>query len=369
MSEPRKIRYAVVGLGNIAQAAVLPAFRHAKENSKLVALVSSDDQKLSELSGRYAVPHTGRYEDLERVLELSRADAVYVAVPNSRHRDIVVRAANCGVHSLCEKPLATTEDDAWTMIDTCRENDVRLMVGYRLHFEAANLRAIEIARSGQLGELRLFTSVFCHQVREGDIRTSATLGGGALFDLGIYCINAARNLFREEPVEVFASMTMGTDPRFVEVDEMTSCVMRFSRGRIAQFTASQGAASVSSFRLAGSNGNLRVDEAYSYTDEIREELLVDGRREARVFPRRDQFAPELVYFSKCILEGKEPEPSGEEGLCDVRVMCAIAESARTGTAVGLLPFTRRDRPDMRLEMRKPRVRAPKLVHAPAPSVK
>jgi predicted dehydrogenase len=353
-----KVRYAVVGLGDIAQRAVLPAFAHAKENSELCALVSSDDAKLESLAARYRVSTTGHYEDLERILSTSGAEAVYVAVPNTMHRAITERAASAGVNVLCEKPIAMSVDDSWAMIDACKKNGVLLMVAYRLHFEHANLDAIEAVRSGQIGEPRIFSSVFCQQVREGDMRTKAALGGGALFDMGVYCINAARNLFREEPELVMGTLTHSPDdPRFTEVDEVASAILGFSRGRIAQFTASQGAYDIAQYSVLGTTGKVRVDDAFRYTAEITEELTTGEHRHQRTYPRRDQFAPELVYFSDCIRMGKEPEPSGEEGLCDVRVMSALVESARTGRPVHLPRFTRAQRPDIRLEMRKPALEA------------
>src|SRR5688500_5308886 len=131
-------------------------------------------------------------------------DAVYVAVPNDQHDDYTIRAARRGVHVLCEKPMAVTERQCRAMIRSAEKNDVKLMIAYRLHFERANLEAIDLVRSGRIGEPRLFNSVFCMDVKEGDIRLRRKRGGGTLFDIGVYCINAARYLFRDEPYEVMA---------------------------------------------------------------------------------------------------------------------------------------------------------------------
>jgi len=198
--DSKKVRYAVVGAGNIAQVAVLPAFRHAKENSELVALISGDAEKRRALGERYSIATLGDYEDFESVLDKARVDAVYICTPNSEHREFVVRAAERGVHVLCEKPLATSVQDCELMRAACEQSGVRLMVAYRLHFEAANLKAIDIARSGKLGTPRLFSSFFSHVVRAGDIRRDPEVGGGASYDLGVYCINAVRHLFGAEPI-------------------------------------------------------------------------------------------------------------------------------------------------------------------------
>ena len=253
--------------------------------------------------------------------------------------------------------MATSVEDCDAMIEACDEADVKLMVAYRLHFEPANLHAIELARSGRLGELRFFSSVFGQQVREGDIRTRRDAGGGALFDMGVYCINAARYLFRDEPSEVFGWQSDEGDPRFDGVDASTIALVRFPGDRVAQLTCSQASADVDAYRLVGTQGDLRVEPAYSYLDELVHHLTLGGQATEQRFPTLDQFAPELLHFAKCIDEGVDPEPSGEEGLADVRVMQAIVESARIGRAVELPPFERARRPDVELEMRKPPARS------------
>jgi predicted dehydrogenase len=364
----RKVRWAVVGLGNIAQVAVLPAFAHAKENAKLVALVSSDHEKLHKLGEKYEVEATGMYDELERIIEDAAVDAVYVAGPNSLHREMTERAARAGANVLCEKPMATTSEDCLAMIEACDDAGVKLMVAYRLHFEAANLEAIERVKRGDIGEPRIFTSVFTHQVREGDIRTRADLGGGALFDMGIYCVNAARYVFQAEPLSVVAMQTVGTEERFRHVDEMTSVVMRFPGDRIAQLTASQGASSVSEFRVIGTKGDVELDPAFEYAGRMHEVLSKDGeKKHDERGPKKDQFAPEIIHFSNCIITGATPEPSGEEGLADVRVIEAIIKSAATRAVVQVDAVPRSSRPSMRLEMRKPPVGEQKTIHAPSPS--
>ena len=198
----KPIRYTVVGLGHIAQVAVLPAFAHARRNSKLVAVVSNDRTKRRELSKRYRLEHAFPYDQFEDCL--NEVDAVYIALPNSMHAEYTVRAAKAGVHVLCEKPMAVTVRECRQMIDACRRAPVKLMIAYRLHFETLNLAAMDLARSGQLGELKFFASSFSMTVRRGDIRTKRKYGGGTLYDIGVYCINAARNMFRAEPTEVSA---------------------------------------------------------------------------------------------------------------------------------------------------------------------
>jgi glucose-fructose oxidoreductase len=235
------------------------------------------------------------------------------------------------------------------------------MIAYRLHFEAANLAAVELGASGRLGEPRLFSSAFTMQVREDNIRTDAEKGGGPLYDIGIYCINAARYLFRAEPTQVLAMAAKGRDPRFAEIHEAVSCSLRFPEERLATFTCSFGAADVSSYRLIGTRGDLRVEPAYDYTEALVHHLTVDGRTRTRRFARRDQFAPELMHFSTCVREGRDPEPSGREGRIDVQIIEALHRSAASGRAVELPAFESDRRPRPGQVRRVPPVRKPKLV--------
>ncbi|CAM3115915.1 Gfo/Idh/MocA family oxidoreductase [Corallococcus sp. ZKHCc1 1396] len=362
----RKVRYAVVGAGNLTQVAILPAFQHAVENSELVALISSDRTKRDVLQRRYGVTHAGGYENFEQVLRDSRADAVYIVLPNSQHRTFTERAARAGVHVLVEKPMATSVEDCEAMIRVTNDNDVKLMVAYRLHFEEANLQAMELVRSGKLGNPRMFSALLTQQMREGDIRGSVELGGGALLDEGPYPINAARYLFRDEPREVFA-YTGGGDGRFHGVDATAFALMRFPNGRVAQFGISQEASAVSSYRLVGTEGDLLVQHGFGYGTDIEHVVTVGGKTETRTFKNSDQFAPELIYFSRCVLEDREPEPSGIEGLADVRVIVALQESARTGQPVKLAPFEKPKRPTLEQLIVKPPVEPPEPVNAPAPA--
>jgi len=367
-AEKKKVRYAVVGLGHIAQVAVLPAFAHA-ENSELAALISDDPEKLEKLGRRYKVKPRFSYDQFEECLTSGVVDAVYIALPNHLHREYTERAARAGVHVLCEKPLAVTEEDCLAMIQACEENGVKLMVAYRLHFEEANLKAIELVQGGRLGDPRLFNSVFTMQVKEGDIRLNPReLGGGPLYDIGVYCINAVRNLYGAEPMEVTAFSANNGEPRFQQCEEMTTAILRFpGRERLATFTCSFNGADVGIYRVVGTKGDLVMDPAYEYAEALTQRITIDGRSRERTFPKRDQFAPELISFSECILTGAAPEPSGWEGLADVRVIRALYRSVETGQPVSLPPFTKEDRPSLAQEIRRPAVRKPDLVNTEAPS--
>jgi predicted dehydrogenase len=151
----------------------------------------------------------------------------------------------------------------------------------------------------------------------------------------------------------------------VGVDEGMCVSLRFPAGGVAQLSVSIGAAPVESYRAIGEKGSLRVEPCFGVST-FTHYLTSHGRTNEHSFSKRDQFAPELIYFSRCILEDREPEPSGEEGWCDVRVACAAFESVRTGRAIPLTPFLRRARPDFSQNIHKPFVEPPRPIGAPAP---
>lgn len=364
-----RIRYAVVGLGWIAQETVLPGFAQAS-NSQLTALVSDDPTKREELGKKYGVK-TYSYDQYEECLNSGDIDAVYIALPNHLHLEYTNRAAKQGIHILCEKPMAVTEEECEQMTRAAKENNVKLMIAYRLHFDKANLQAIETIKSGKIGEPRIFNSIFSQQVAQDNVRMEdISIGGGTVYDMGVYCINAVRYLFQDEPTEVIAVSANNGEKRFEKIEEMTSVIMRFPGERLATFTSSFGAASVSTYQVVGTKGDLRMDSAYSYQGELKQQITINQEKQEESFSAGDQFAAEIIYFSDCVLNNKEPEPSGEEGLADVRIIRAIYESAQTGKPVQLGTFERQLRPGAEQIIERPaNEQEQELVHAADPSGK
>ncbi|MFP4622802.1 MAG: Gfo/Idh/MocA family oxidoreductase [Gemmatimonadota bacterium] len=368
MDGDRTVGYAVVGLGWISQAAMLPAFANAR-HARLAALVSGGTDKRRRLAERYHLDperDTYAYDAFEACLARDDVDAVYIAVPNHLHGEYTERAAAAGVHVLCEKPMAVTGEECRAMIRACDEAGVELMVAYRLHFDPANLVAVERVRSGAIGRTRVFSATFTQQVEAGDIRLMPPeRGGGPLYDIGIYCINAARYLFRAEPEAVWATRASRPQARFDQAGEMMSCVLRFPGDRLATFTCSFGAHAVSVFHLVGDAGALRMDNAFNFTGERRLEVVGDDGG-TRTFSETDQFGPQLDYFAGCVREDRRPEPDGEEGLVDVRIIRALYEALEDGSAVEI--DVRRDRrPEPGMAAEYPSLEAPELVGADEPS--
>lgn len=327
-----EVRFAVVGLGHLAKGAILPAFANAP-GAKLAAIVSGDAAKLSELGDRFGVEHRVSYDGLDALMKARAIDAVYLALPNTLHREYAVRAAEAGVHVLCEKPLATTVEDCRAMISAARANHVKLMTAYRLWFEPANQGALALIRAGKIGAPQLFESTFSFQVNEPNLRLRGATGGGTMFDIGIYCINAARAVFGGEPSEVSARVFNNGEARFREIDGTTVTTLRFPGEKTAVFTTSFAAASVGQWRAVGTTGMVHVEPAYAYRGERALVATIDGKSERVVFGATDQFAPQLEHFAACIRGDHEPGPNGEEGLAGVAVVQAAFESIRSGQPV------------------------------------
>jgi predicted dehydrogenase len=365
-SSGSKVRYAVIGLGHIAQVAILPAFK-STQNSEIAALVSGDPRKRKTLGKKYRVTDVFSYEEYDQVLSL--VDAVYLALPNHLHKEYAVRAAEAGVHVLCEKPMAVTEEECEAMIAAAEKSRIKLMVAYRLHFERGNLEAIRTVKSGRLGKPRFFSSEFAQQVTANNVRVTEPVnrGGGPVYDMGVYCINAARYLFGAEPTKVLAVSASGRDRRFEKVDEMMSAVLHFPEERLASFTCSFGATDISRYTVVGTKGTLTSDPAYEYAMDIKQEVVAIGKKSKREFAKRDQFAAEITYFSDCILKNQPPEPSGLEGLADVRIVRALYQSARSGSEVTLPPIPRKKKPSIVQEIHRPAHGKPKTVNSQSPT--
>lgn len=253
------------------------------------------------------------------------------------------------------------------MVAACRKTKVQLMTAYRLHFEAGNLNAIEAIRSGKIGEARLFTSVHTMQVDPENIRVELSLGGGPLEDIGVYSLNAARYAFRAEPEEVSATVVRGHDRRFKDVPEGVAVTLRFPGQRLATFYCSFGATKVSEYRIIGTEGILTMDPAFTWHGEIVQTITRKDKPKKRAFAHRDQVAAEIIYFANCIMKNKKPEPSGMEGLIDVRIMDAIRRSYVKNRPVKISPMNKRRRPHAGQAITKKPPRKTGTVKAKAPA--
>jgi predicted dehydrogenase len=327
---PRKIGYAIIGLGNIAghfMRGALPT-----TNSAITGLVSGHRDKADKIAAQYGVPAANiyNYENFDEIARNPAIDAVYVALPNSMHAEYTIRAAKAGKHVLCEKPMSTNVAEAESMIAACKAANVKLMIAYRCHYEPTNLRAVKLLRDGALGQVQSIESAFGFNAAPGQWRLNKKLaGGGPLFDVGIYALNACRYLTGEEPADISAyASVIDHDGRFSEVEENVAWTMKFPSGILASCTTTYGASMEGYFRVHGAKGWLQVDEAFSYEGlHLRGNFA--GTKLDEPNPARDpsHFQAEAEHFSHCMLNNLEPQSPGEEGLTDMRLITKIYSSA------------------------------------------
>jgi predicted dehydrogenase len=326
----RKTGYAVIGLGRIA-GHFMPGSR-LTSNSQITGLVSGHRDKANRIAAEYGVAQNSiySYENFDEIAHNPAVDAVYVALPNSMHAEYTIRAAKAGKHVLCEKPMATSVADCEAMIAACKAANVKLMIAYRCHYEPTNLRAIKLIRDGSLGQVQAIESSFGFNIAPGEWRLNKKLaGGGPLYDVGIYSLNACRYLTGEEPQHISAyASVIDHDGRFNEVEENVSWTMRFPSGIVASCATTYGAPMDGFFRVHGSKGWLEVDQAFVYEGlHLRAQFGGTQLDEPNTARDPSQFLAEAEHFSHCVQNNLEPQSPGEEGLRDMRYIAEIYRSA------------------------------------------
>ncbi|MBB3221839.1 Gfo/Idh/MocA family protein [Pseudoduganella umbonata] len=351
-----RVGIALVGLGRITVNEMLPALAQCR-HAKPVALVTGDRAKGLKIAHQYNIPESAvlDYKDYDRLAQMPDVQGVYLGLPNHMHLEYTVRAARAGKHVLCEKPMANSVAECRQMIDACRKAGRKLMIAYRSQYEPMDRALAGMVREKKLGALKEFVSVNSQNM--GDPQhwrlKRALAGGGALPDIGLYCINAARFLSGEEPNEVIGNIwsTPG-DARFREVEESCQFILRFPSGFIASCSTSYAAHKSQHFRLNGAQGWAEMNPAYAYRGlKLTVSRVVDGKEQATDIQveEKNQFALEMDHFAQCIQQDREVHTPGEEGLQDQRIMEAIYESARTRRAVKLTPPGRTRGPEPQQE--------------------
>ncbi|HEY9781157.1 MAG TPA: Gfo/Idh/MocA family oxidoreductase [Leptolyngbyaceae cyanobacterium] len=341
MPPEKKLGWAVVGLGKFATEQIIPSFAECKR-SRLVALVSGSPDKAQRIAQQHGVEPKNiyNYQNYDSIRNNPEVDIIYIILPNGLHAEYSIRGAQAGKHIMCEKPMANTVAECQAMIDASNKAGRKLMIAYRAQYEPYNLAAIAIAQKKELGILKAIVADHGRNLDPKDPadrwRMNKKLaGGGSLFDIGIYSLQAARYITGEEPTEIGAMMySTPNDPRFKEVEENVNFMLRFPSGVIANCTSSYGYANVKRYQVMGSKGTLELDPA---TDYYEHRLYVERgkEREERKIQAQNQFALEMDHLSGCVMENKQPKTPGEEGLQDVRLMTAIYQAAETGRTIKL----------------------------------
>jgi len=328
----KKLGWGIVGLGSLAINQILPAFARC-EKSKVVAFVSGHPDKANKLALRYGVDAKNiyNYQNYDSIKDNPEVDIIYIVLPNGMHAEYTIRGLQAGKHVLCEKPMANTPEDCQQMIDAGKKANRKLMVAYRCRYEPFNQEAIRLARSKELGPVKVITADNGWNASDPNMwrLNKKMAGGGCLMDIGIYALQSARYISGEEPVEINA-MTYSTpgDPRFREVEETINFQLRFPSGVLANCTSSYGYSSQSHTRVICTNGWYEMDPATVY-DGLRLYVHRNNLSEEVNLPAKDHFTLEMDHMSDCVMNNQEPRTPGEEGLRDMKLIAAIYEAART----------------------------------------
>ena len=345
----QRVGYALVGLGHLTLEQLLPAFGECKK-SKPVALVTGSREKMQKVAAQYGIKPTScySYEEYDRLKDNPEVQAIYIVLPNSMHAEYTIRGAQAGKHILCEKPMANSVAECQAMIDACKRANRKLMIAYRIQYEPYNRYVREQIRKNTFGNVKFVEAVNAQSSANPKHwrHIKALAGGGALPDIGLYCLNTTRFVLGEEPIEVFGYQYSTPDnPLFREVEEMMSWQMRFPGGLFVNCVTHYNVHESRRYRVMSERGWMNVNNAYAYQDQELTTSQADGkmvRQEKVSIMHKNQFATEMDHFSECILKNRDPYTPGEEGLQDQRIMEAIYQSAREGRPVKLSAVEKKD---------------------------
>ncbi|MBU6455154.1 MAG: Gfo/Idh/MocA family oxidoreductase [Cyanobacteria bacterium REEB67] len=340
----KRVKFALVGLGHLTLEEILPAFAQSKK-AKLTGLVSGSPDKARAVAEQYGIKAANIYDykNYDAIKDNPDIDVVYIVLPNSMHCEFTVRAAAADKHVLCEKPMATNVADCQKMIDSCKAASKKLMIAYRIQYEPNNRLIQKLVRDQTFGKVKIIEA--SNGQNQGDVNQwrhkRALAGGGAMPDIGIYCLNTIRSMLGEEPSEVFAT-TYSTpgDPRFSEVEESIVFQLRFPGGVIAHCSSGYGYHELRQYRFMAEKAWFGMEPAFAYSGLQMQLSLPQGSREIFAVPKIDavnQFVLELDHMAECIAYDKKPLTPGEEGLQDQKIIEALYASASEHKPVALLP--------------------------------
>ncbi len=324
------LRVALMGLGSYAER-VAEAMQSSKR-ARLTGLISGTPSKLQEWGTRFGVAekHRYNYENFDRIKDDPDIDAVYIITPNALHRDQAIRVARAGKHVICEKPMAVNAREGQDMVDACSEAGVKLLVGYRMHFEPKTLEVIRMRKAGDFGSIRFFQGLCGFRIGDpGQWRLDKALaGGGAMMDIGIYAINGARYMVGEEPVWVTAQETK-TDPvKFKQgVDETIQFQLGFPSGAVASCLSTYQMNHLDRFFMTGEKGFAELLPATGYGP-------IEGRTHKGELtqPHVMHQTLQMDEMAGILLDGNTPvvPVDGAEGLKDLKIIDAIYAACATG---------------------------------------
>lgn len=322
-----KLGVALVGLGYYSTDLLAPALQLTKYCS-LTGIVTGTPEKAQAWKEKYKIPDKNiyHYENFDQIARNPDIDVVYVVLPNSMHKEYVIRAAKAGKHVFCEKPMAVTAADCREMIEACRANQVKLAIGYRMQHEPHTQELMRYGKEKAFGPIRMITAGAGWRWDDpGDHwKNKKAYGGGAMMDMGVYSLQAARYCMGEEPIAVSAQQYTRRPDVFSEVDEFTSFQLQFPSGALANLHTSLGV-NMNYLQVNADEGWYRADPFSSYTG-----ITAESSKGPISFETGHQQAKQMDDDCYAILNEQPLPVPGEEGLRDIQIVEAIRQSVAEG---------------------------------------
>lgn len=317
----RKINWGILSTANIAVKQIIPAIQKSA-NGEVYAIASSSG-KAAVVAEQFHIPTF--YESYEALLNDPSVDAVYIPLPNNLHHEWAIKAAKAKKHVLCEKPAALEPKQVEEMILACENNGVIFMEGFMYRFHPQHKKVKELLTEKAIGDVKMLRACFSFYMddREGNIRLNPGLGGGALYDIGCYCINSLRFLLGTEPLRV--ELIGETSEQ--GIDTTVAAAMLFPNNVYTSFMCSFDAALKNEYEIIGTKGFIRVPHAYRpdlnggngvvqlVKDQETTEFIISG----------DQYLLEVEHFADCILTNREPDYTGDNTLKNSKVIHSLLE--------------------------------------------
>lgn len=316
-----QIGWAILGCARIARRAIIRAIQ-AAPTATLVGIASRDRQKAQAWADEFGIPRA--YGSYEEALADEAVAAVYIPLPNELHRPWTIRAAEAGKHVLCDKPLALNASEAEEMVQACRERGVLLQEGFMWRHHPRSLRARELVQEGAIGELRLVRASFSFNINRSDWRLDPARGGGALWDIGCYGVNAARFFTGGEPDGVKADAVWWE----TGVDMTLTAQLTFGQSTIAQVDCSFEVPFRCHMEVVGTGGTLELPDAFLPRKPAPLVINENGAVRTESF-QADQYAEMIEAFSRCVVEGRPLDWPAEDGLNNMRALDRILAAAKS----------------------------------------
>lgn len=329
------LKVAIMGLGSYGTR-VADAMKNCKA-AKLTGVISGTPSKIKDWQTKYNIPEKNcyNYDNFDKIKNNPDIDAVYIITPNALHKDQAIRVANAGKHVISEKPMSINAADGQAMVDACKKANVKLLVGYRMHFEANTLEIIRLRKAGEFGAVKFFQGLSGFKIGDpNQWRLNRALsGGGAMMDIGIYSINGARYMIGEEPVWVTAQETKTNLEKFKDgIDETIQFQFGFPSGAVASCLSTYSINYLDKFFLDGENGFAEMQPSTGYGP-----IKAWTNKGELKFEHITHQTTQMDEMSAIILQNKKPivPVDGEEGVRDLKIIDAIFLAAKTGKKIEL----------------------------------